>query len=155
MLKQQRQDLISRELKSRNFISIEEAMALTDSSRSTIRRDMSEMEEDGRIIRIRGGASSAAPPPATNYGPEPAFVVQLVGCSRDALFFVQIEITAYCEGRLRSVVRDRKRSSGRSASTDPDDTAVFLHFAHIPADRGAGAFGQRHCFFYTYEVSCP
>ncbi len=76
MLKQQRQDLIARELKTRNFISMEEAMILTDSSRSTIRRDMSEMEEDGRIIRIRGGASSAAPPIVASEGPEPAFVVR-------------------------------------------------------------------------------
>jgi DeoR family fructose operon transcriptional repressor len=63
MLKQQRQDIISRELRNRSFISMEEAMALTDSSRSTIRRDMDEMEADGRIIRIRGGASAAAQHP--------------------------------------------------------------------------------------------
>lgn len=76
MLKQQRQDIISRELRNRSFISMEEAMALTDSSRSTIRRDMDEMEADGRIIRIRGGASAAAQHPEQPEGLEPAYVVR-------------------------------------------------------------------------------
>jgi len=80
MLKQQRQDMISRELKTRNFISMEEAMELTDSSRSTIRRDMSEMESDGRIVRIRGGASCAGipavSPAASPSEQEPSFVVR-------------------------------------------------------------------------------
>lgn len=83
MLKQQRQDIICRELKDRSFISMEEAMALTDSSRSTILRDMIELEKEGRIIRIRGGASAAGQPePAEKPGRhepesvEPAFAVR-------------------------------------------------------------------------------
>ena len=76
MLKQRRQDLISKELRNRNFISIEEAMELTGSSRSTIRRDMDEMESDGRIVRIRGGASSTDRLSTVNGGPEPGFVIR-------------------------------------------------------------------------------
>ena len=76
MLKEQRQSIISKELKKKNCISIEEIMAATDSSQSTTRRDLEEMEKAGLVVRIRGGASAVEEVSNDNNGLEPSFVVR-------------------------------------------------------------------------------
>jgi len=55
MLKEQRCDLILSELRKKSIVAIEEITALTKSSRSTICRDIDELEAKQLLRRIRGG----------------------------------------------------------------------------------------------------
>ncbi len=45
-------------MKIRGFVSFQELEAQIDASPATIRRDLSRMEEEGRLTRVRGGAKS-------------------------------------------------------------------------------------------------
>ncbi|MBE0601559.1 MAG: DeoR/GlpR transcriptional regulator, partial [Firmicutes bacterium] len=58
MLKEQRCDLILSELRKKSIITIEEITKLTNSSRSTICRDIDMLEARHLLRRIRGGVSS-------------------------------------------------------------------------------------------------
>lgn len=57
MLTPERHRLILETLKERNTIKIQELVELTNSSESTIRRDLSQLEEEKFLKRIHGGAS--------------------------------------------------------------------------------------------------
>lgn len=39
-----------------NYVSLEDLMQLLNSSESTIRRDLGELEQEGRLHRVHGGA---------------------------------------------------------------------------------------------------
>ena len=58
MLKEARQKAIAAFVRERSFATLHELMQLTNSSESTIRADLVEMDKDGRILRLRGGAQS-------------------------------------------------------------------------------------------------
>lgn len=57
MLTPERHRIILQLLKEKNIVKIQEIMELTDSSESTIRRDLSLLEEQKFLKRIHGGAS--------------------------------------------------------------------------------------------------
>lgn len=56
MLTPERHRLILQILKDKNIVKIQEIMELTNSSESTIRRDLSQLEEEKFLKRIHGGA---------------------------------------------------------------------------------------------------
>ncbi|MBO5565212.1 MAG: DeoR/GlpR transcriptional regulator [Lachnospiraceae bacterium] len=56
MLKSQRQDLITEELTRQGFVLISSLSEIFSCSEETIRRDLKEMERDGRLVRTHGGA---------------------------------------------------------------------------------------------------
>ncbi|HEY2420391.1 MAG TPA: DeoR/GlpR family DNA-binding transcription regulator [Neobacillus sp.] len=57
MLTPERHRIILQLLKDKNIVKIQEIMELTSSSESTIRRDLSQLEEQKFLKRIHGGAS--------------------------------------------------------------------------------------------------
>lgn len=56
MLTQTRHQLILAELEQAHVVSLQDLMAKLSVSESTIRRDLSQLEEAGRLVRVRGGA---------------------------------------------------------------------------------------------------
>lgn len=56
MLTPERHELILRLLKEQSVIKIQELIDLTNTSESTIRRDLTQLEEEGFLKRIHGGA---------------------------------------------------------------------------------------------------
>lgn len=58
MLKQERLSTIEALVNERKYVSIHELMAKTNSSESTIRADIIELSELGKIQRLRGGAQA-------------------------------------------------------------------------------------------------
>lgn len=57
MLTPERHRLILKILKEKNVVKIQELVDLTDTSESTIRRDLSQLEEQKHLKRIHGGAA--------------------------------------------------------------------------------------------------
>ena len=57
MLTPERHRIILQLLKEKNIVKIQEIVDLTDTSESTIRRDLSQLEEEKHLKRIHGGAS--------------------------------------------------------------------------------------------------
>ncbi len=55
MLERQRKETILRLLELHRFISVRDALDAVGASESTIRRDFTELESEGRVIRVRGG----------------------------------------------------------------------------------------------------
>lgn len=60
ILKSERQQLILEKLEQDNFVRLEELVLLLDSSESTIRRDLDDLELAGKLRRVHGGAESLA-----------------------------------------------------------------------------------------------
>lgn len=58
MLTQERHQIIVSHLKSRGICSVKELCSVTNSSQATIRRDLYELQQKGKLIRVRGGARS-------------------------------------------------------------------------------------------------
>lgn len=56
---QEREKLIVEAIEPTGFVSYRDLEALLDASPATIRRDLSRLEEEGRIVRVRGGAKLA------------------------------------------------------------------------------------------------
>lgn len=56
MLKVNRHSLILDCLKEKETVSVSELCEATETSEATIRRDLSELESQGRLIKVRGGA---------------------------------------------------------------------------------------------------
>ena len=56
MISEKRQSLILQELKKR-FLSLQELIERTGCSASTIRRDLSKLQQLGRLQRVHGGAT--------------------------------------------------------------------------------------------------
>ncbi|MRH42047.1 DeoR family transcriptional regulator [Aquibacillus halophilus] len=61
MLTTERYQIILQQLDRNNTLKIQELVDLTASSESTIRRDLSELEIQGKLIRIHGGATKKQP----------------------------------------------------------------------------------------------
>lgn len=52
----EREGLILRLIRSRGFISFQDLEAQVDASPATLRRDLERMSQEGRLLRVRGGA---------------------------------------------------------------------------------------------------
>ncbi|WP_079710871.1 DeoR/GlpR family DNA-binding transcription regulator [Paraliobacillus ryukyuensis] len=57
MLTPKRHQLIEQELSKKQMVTIQDLVDITGASESTIRRDLSELEKQSRLIRVHGGAS--------------------------------------------------------------------------------------------------
>ena len=57
MISEKRQSLILQELKKKDFLSLQELIERTGCSASTIRRDLSKLQQLGRLQRVHGGAT--------------------------------------------------------------------------------------------------
>lgn len=60
ILKSERKQLILEEIKEKKFIQLEDLLRLLDSSESTVRRDLDELEAEGHLRRVHGGAEAAS-----------------------------------------------------------------------------------------------
>lgn len=58
ILKSERKQLILDEIKEKQFLQLEEMVRLLDSSESTVRRDLDELELEGYLRRVHGGAEA-------------------------------------------------------------------------------------------------
>ncbi|EHJ57242.1 hypothetical protein HMPREF9318_00239 [Streptococcus urinalis FB127-CNA-2] len=56
ILKSKRKQLILDKIKEENYVSLEELIKLLETSESTIRRDLDELEEEHKLYRVHGGA---------------------------------------------------------------------------------------------------
>lgn len=57
MISEKRYDLILQELKRKEFLTLQELIERTGCSASTIRRDLSKLQQLGRLQRVHGGAT--------------------------------------------------------------------------------------------------
>lgn len=57
MLTPKRYQLIEEELRTKQTVTIQDLVYLTGASESTIRRDLSELEKQNRLVRVHGGAA--------------------------------------------------------------------------------------------------
>lgn len=57
MLTPERYQLIMDQIEKRDVVKIQELISMTNASESTIRRDLSTLEERGFLKRVHGGAS--------------------------------------------------------------------------------------------------
>lgn len=73
LIKERRVEIILAELKHRGIVTVDELAEKINTSRSTIRRDIDELEEQGALKRIRGGAV-AVQSSATSH--EPPFMIR-------------------------------------------------------------------------------
>jgi DeoR family ulaG and ulaABCDEF operon transcriptional repressor len=73
----ERERVIVEALQSTGFVTYRELETLLDASPATIRRDLARLEEEGRIVRVHGGAKQAEGTPRT------APVLQLAGTPFD------------------------------------------------------------------------
>lgn len=60
MLKQERHDMITSLLNERNTVSVKEITNTLSVSEMTVRRDLDELAEQGKLVRVHGGARSTA-----------------------------------------------------------------------------------------------
>ena len=58
MLKEARHSIIVDAVNEKKYVSISDLMVLTNSSESTIRADLIELDREGKIFRLRGGAQA-------------------------------------------------------------------------------------------------
>ena len=59
MLTKQRQDLLLELLEERGSITVSEVKDMLDASESTIRRDITALDEEGKLVKVFGGAVAA------------------------------------------------------------------------------------------------
>lgn len=58
MLKEARHSIILDTVNGRKYVSLSDLMSLTGSSESTIRADLIELDREGKLLRLRGGAQA-------------------------------------------------------------------------------------------------
>lgn len=80
MLERQRKDAIMRLLSLHGVTSIHDVVEATGASESTIRRDFIELEQDGRLARVRGGVQSVR-----GVSPDPETLAQTTFERRNAM----------------------------------------------------------------------
>jgi DeoR family transcriptional regulator, fructose operon transcriptional repressor len=56
VLKSERKQVILEELKQHKIVSLEKLVGLLDTSESTVRRDLDELESENKLRRVHGGA---------------------------------------------------------------------------------------------------
>lgn len=99
MLTKQRHQLILRRLSEQHIVKLQELVDLTASSESTIRRDLTDLEREGYLQRVHGGATLIA-----RAEEEPTFeekrdrhVDEKVAIARKAATFVEDGMSIYLD----------------------------------------------------------
>ncbi|MGO0051976.1 DeoR/GlpR family DNA-binding transcription regulator [Streptococcus suis] len=60
ILKSERKQIILERIHSQQFVRLEELIEVLDTSESTVRRDLDELENEGKLRRVHGGAEAPA-----------------------------------------------------------------------------------------------
>lgn len=99
MLTKQRHQLILQRLSEQKIVKLKELVELTASSESTIRRDLTDLEAEGYLERVHGGATLVA-----RYEEEPTFeekrdqhVDEKVAIARKAATFIEDGMSVYLD----------------------------------------------------------
>ncbi len=95
-------------LEQREFVTLAEVQGATGTSVATAHRDLTVLAAAGALIRIRGGATRAAPPPAAPSGGERILVVWL---ARATQAVDRRDLTAV-EGALEQALTTCRRLRG-------------------------------------------
>jgi DeoR family fructose operon transcriptional repressor len=61
MLTRQRQDIILKQLEQHGNVTVAELKQALQTSESTIRRDITALDQQGRLVKVFGGAVAATP----------------------------------------------------------------------------------------------
>ncbi|WP_214881227.1 MULTISPECIES: DeoR/GlpR family DNA-binding transcription regulator [unclassified Exiguobacterium] len=99
MLTKQRHQLILQRLSEQKVVKLKELVDLTDSSESTIRRDLTDLEEEGYLARVHGGATLIATPDEepTFEEKRDRFVDEKVAIARKAATFIEDGMSIYLD----------------------------------------------------------
>ncbi|WDH77195.1 DeoR/GlpR family DNA-binding transcription regulator [Exiguobacterium marinum] len=99
MLTKQRHQLILQRLSEQKVVKLKELVDLTDSSESTIRRDLTDLEEEGYLARVHGGATLIATPDEepTFEEKRDRFVDEKVAIARKAATFIEEGMSIYLD----------------------------------------------------------
>ncbi|MFZ2916021.1 MAG: DeoR family transcriptional regulator, partial [Streptococcus suis] len=58
ILKSERKQLILERIQAQQYVRLEEFVEILETSESTVRRDLDELENEGKLRRVHGGAES-------------------------------------------------------------------------------------------------
>ncbi|WP_214795283.1 MULTISPECIES: DeoR/GlpR family DNA-binding transcription regulator [unclassified Exiguobacterium] len=99
MLTKQRHQLILQRLSEQKVVKLKELVDLTDSSESTIRRDLTDLEAEGYLVRVHGGATLIATPDEepTFEEKRDRFVDEKVAIARKAATFIEDGMSIYLD----------------------------------------------------------
>lgn len=99
MLTKQRHQLILQRLSEQKVVKLKELVDLTDSSESTIRRDLTDLEAEGYLARVHGGATLIATPDEepTFEEKRDRFVDEKVAIARRAATFIEDGMAIYLD----------------------------------------------------------
>lgn len=99
MLTKQRHQLILQRLSEHKVVKLKELVDLTDSSESTIRRDLTDLEAEGYLARVHGGATLIATPDEepTFEEKRDRFVDEKVAIARKAATFIEDGMSIYLD----------------------------------------------------------
>lgn len=99
MLTKQRHQLILQRLSEQKVVKLKELVDLTDSSESTIRRDLTDLEAEGYLARVHGGAILIATPDEepTFEEKRDRFVDEKVAIARKAATFIEDGMSIYLD----------------------------------------------------------
>ncbi|MCV9899183.1 DeoR/GlpR family DNA-binding transcription regulator [Exiguobacterium sp. N5] len=99
MLTKQRHQLILQRLSEQKVVKLKELVDLTDSSESTIRRDLTDLEAEGYLARVHGGATLIATPDEepTFEEKRDRFVDEKVAIARKAAMFIEDGMSIYLD----------------------------------------------------------
>jgi len=99
MLTKQRHQLILQRLSEQKVVKLKELVDLTDSSESTIRRDLTDLEAEGYLARVHGGATLIATPDEepTFEEKRDRFVDEKVAIARKAATFIEDGMSIYLD----------------------------------------------------------
>ncbi|WP_215112706.1 DeoR/GlpR family DNA-binding transcription regulator [Exiguobacterium sp. s63] len=99
MLTKQRHQLILQRLSEQKVVKLKELVDLTDSSESTIRRDLTDLEVEGYLARVHGGATLIATPDEepTFEEKRDRFVDEKVAIARKAATFIEDGMSIYLD----------------------------------------------------------
>ncbi len=99
MLMKQRHQLILQRLSEQKVVKLKELVDLTDSSESTIRRDLTDLEAEGYLARVHGGATLIATPDEepTFEEKRDRFVDEKVAIARKAATFIEDGMSIYLD----------------------------------------------------------
>ncbi|ACQ69093.1 MULTISPECIES: DeoR/GlpR family DNA-binding transcription regulator [Exiguobacterium] len=99
MLTKQRHQLILQRLSEQKVVKLKELVDLTDSSESTIRRDLTDLEAEGYLARVHGGATLIATPDEepTFEEKRDRFVDEKVAIARRAATFIEDGMSIYLD----------------------------------------------------------
>ena len=95
MLTKQRQDLLLELLEERGSITVSEVKDMLDASESTIRRDITALDEEGKLVKVFGGAVAARQMMITEASTAWMLLhLSIIKCQKSDLYFTKVHKNA-------------------------------------------------------------